>query len=193
MKVSIIGSGNVGLAIAADLSIKGHEVTLIKTSDVKSEAFERLRENDNRIYLKEGGKYTETKISNVAHDFLRIQESEVIIVTIQSTYHEEVYKRMAQHLYCEQIVVSICSYMSSFYLLKYCDSIPMIAETTGPYLEGRIELEDKPNEVVFRVGCRLTRSPLSVFQGYRSKECMWKLNELYKGFSDDYSIISLPY
>ena len=53
MKVAVIGTGNVGMAIAADLSINGHEVFLIKTSTIKNEAVERLRRNDNRIYLKE--------------------------------------------------------------------------------------------------------------------------------------------
>ena len=189
MKVAVIGTGNVGMAIAADLSIKGHEVTLIKTSDVKSKAFDRLRENGNRIFLKEDGKYTETKIDFVAFGLHRAKEADVIIVTIQSTYHKELYDKLAPYLNSKQVVVCICSYMSVFYLYQLCQSMPMMAETTGPYLEGRIELEDIPNEVVFRVGCRLTRSPLSVFYKYRAKECMGIIRKLYEGFSDDYSVI----
>lgn len=30
MKVSIVGAGNAGSGVAADLSLRGHEVTLIK-------------------------------------------------------------------------------------------------------------------------------------------------------------------
>ena len=33
MKVAILGAGNAGCAVGTDLSIKGHEVTLIKTSN----------------------------------------------------------------------------------------------------------------------------------------------------------------
>ena len=31
MKIAILGAGNAGCAVAADLTLKGHEVTLIKT------------------------------------------------------------------------------------------------------------------------------------------------------------------
>lgn len=189
MNVSVIGTGNVGVAIATDLSIRGNEVSLIKTSERKSETYDRLLRNNNSAFLKEKGIYTETKINSVSRDLSKIADAEVIFITIQSTYHEDLIKRITQHLNSNQVVVVICSYMSSFYFSKCCLELPIIAETTGPYLEGRVELEDKANEVVFRVGCRLTRSPLSVFNETRKKECMEKLQLLYKGFSDDYSVI----
>ena len=189
MKVSIIGTGNVGVAIAADLSIRGNDVSLIKTSERKSETYDRFLRNNNRAFLKEKGIYTETKINSVSRDLSKIADAEVIFITIQSTYHEDLIKRITQRLNSNQVVVVICSYMSSFYFSKYCLELPMIVETTGPYLEGRVELEDKHDEVVFRVGCRLTRSPLSVFNENRKDECMNKLQSLYKGFSADYSVI----
>ena len=189
MKVSVIGTGNVGVAIATDLSINEHEVSLIKTSEKKSETYDRLLRNKNRVYLKENGTYKETIISNVSNDLSKVVKADVVIVTIQSTYHEDLIKKISQYLNSSQVVVVVCSYMSSFYFSKYCLELPMIAETTGPYLEGRVELEDKVNEVVFRVGCRLTRSPLSVFNDNRKDECMEKLQFLYKGFAADYSVI----
>lgn len=189
MNVSVIGTGNVGVAIATDLSINGHEVSLIKTSERKSEIYDRLLRNKNRVYLKENGTYTETIINNVSNDLSNVVKSDVVIVTIQSTYHEDLIKKISQYLNSRQAVVVVCSYMSSFYFTKYCLELPMIAETTGPYLEGRVELNDKPDDVVFRVGCRLTRSPLSVFSETRKKECMEKLQFLYKGFAADYSVI----
>lgn len=189
MKVSVIGTGNVGVAIAADLSIRGNDVSLIKTSERKSETYDRLLKNGNRVYLKENNIYTETAIKCVSNDLSKIEDAEVIFITIQSTYHEDLIKRISQYLNSNQVVLVVCSYMSSFYFSKYCMGLPMLAEATGPYLEGRVELNDKPNEVVFRVGCRLTRSPLSVFHGNRKDECMDKMKSLYKGFSDDYSVI----
>lgn len=189
MNVSVIGTGNVGVAIATDLSINGHEVSLIKTSERKSEIYDRLLRNKNRVYLKENGTYTETIINNVSNDLSKVVKSDVVIVTIQSTYHEDLIKKISQYLNSHQVIVVVCSYMSSFYFTKYCLELPMIAETTGPYLEGRVELNDKPDDVVFRVGCRLTRSPLSVFNETRKKECMEKLQFLYKGFAADYSVI----
>lgn len=189
MKIAVLGTGNVGVAIAADLSIGGHDVTMIKTSSVKSNAYDRIRRNNNRVFLKENGVYTQTQIKELTDDLSRVKGAQVIFVTIQSTYHKEVYSKIAEYLNSEKVVVAICSYMSSFYLSQLCDSVPMVAETTGPYLEGRIELDDKADEVVFRVGCRLTNSPLSVFHKHRAGECMDILTSLYKGFNDTYSII----
>lgn len=189
MKVAVIGAGNVGVAISTDLSINGHDVSLIKTSERKSEIYNRILQNDNRVYLKENNIYTETAIKSVSKNLSKVLDAEVVIVTIQSTYHEELIKRVSQYLNSKQIVLVICSYMSSFYFSKYCMELPMIAEATGPYLEGRVELEDKTSEVVFRVGCRLTRSPLSVFNENRKDECMKMLQSLYKGFSADFSVI----
>ena len=189
MKVSVIGTGNVGVAIAADLSAGGHEVTLIKSSSTKSKAYDRLQSNDNRVFLKEDGKYTKTQIKELTSDLSKAEQSGVIIVTIQSTYHNELYKRLAPYLDSSKVVICICSYLSSFYLTQYCNAVPMIAETTGPYLEGRVEMDDMPGEVVFRVGCRLTNSPLSLFHKHRTEEAMWAIRALYKGFNNSYSVI----
>lgn len=189
MKVAVIGTGNVGVAIAADLSIQGHEVSLIKSSSTKSETFDRLVKNANHVWLKENGEYKGTFISKVSNMLCEIENAEVVIVTIQSIYHDELYKNICKYLRGEQVVLVICSYLSSFYLAKYCQELPSIAEATGPYLEGRVELDDKPGDVVFRVGCRLTNSPLSVFHEHRRKETMEKLKSLYVGLNDSLSVI----
>jgi opine dehydrogenase len=187
--IAVIGCGNVGVAIAADLSISGKEVTIIKTSSVNDETFLKIKENDNKVILKENGRYIRTQIHKLTKDLEEIKNCGVIFVTVQSLYHEQLVKEISGHLSTNQIVVVVCSYMSSFYFKKYCKELPIIAETTGPYLEGRIEREDIENEIVFRVGCRLTKSPLSVFQQERTEECMKRLKELYNGFSNEYSTI----
>lgn len=189
MRIAIIGSGNVGVALAADLSLKGNKVDLIKTSVVKESTFFKIQQNDNNVQLKENGQYHRTKIESLSHDLSKVQNAEVIFITIQSTYHEELIGRIAPYLNKRQIVVCVCSYLSSFYFVKYCKHLPAIAETTGPYLEGRIEENDIDGEIVFRVGCRLTRSPLSLSYTDKRKECMEKLHTLYKGFCDDYSLV----
>lgn len=189
MNVTILGCGNVGVAIAADLSISGHSVSLIKTSHTKESVFDKILQNGNRVLLKENGDYNTAVIKEVSHDIRKVDQADVIFVTIQSTYHEELIERISQFLHQRQIVVCICSYLSSFYFKKYCKFLPTIVETAGPYLEGRIEENDTPGEVVFRVGCRLSRSPLSIFQKERANECMSKIHQLYKGFSNDYSVL----
>ena len=43
MNISVLGAGNGGCAVAADMSLKGHEVTLIKTSNsIHNENFKYL-------------------------------------------------------------------------------------------------------------------------------------------------------
>lgn len=189
MNVTVLGCGNVGVAIAADLSIGGHDVHLIKTSHTKESVFDKIRQNGNRVLLKENGGYKTAIIKEVSHDISRVEQADAVFVTIQSTYHEELIERISRYLHHRQVVVCICSYLSSLYFKKYCRFLPAIVETAGPYLEGRIELDDRPDEVVFRVGCRLSRSPLSIFQEERAEECLTKLHQLYKGFSRDYTTL----
>lgn len=189
MNVTILGCGNVGVAIAADLSIGGHDVSLIKTSHTKESVFDKICQNSNRVLLKENGCYKPATIKEVSHDIGQVAKADVVIVTVQSTYHEQLIKNISKFLNENQIIICICSYMSSFYFKKYCASLPIIVETTGPYLEGRIEEDDTPGEVVFRVGCRLSRSPLSIFQKKRTDECLSNILQLYKGFRYEYSVM----
>lgn len=189
MKVSVIGCGNVGVAIAADLAICGHDVSIVKTTQTNESVFEKIRSNGNRILLKENGKYTKAIVSKLTHDLSEISSADVIFVTIQSTYHEQLIEKMSQYLNDNQIIVVVCSYISSLYFKKHCSANPVIVETIGPFLEGRIELEDTDGEIVFRVGCRLNRSPLSVYPQNKAEESMEILKRLDSSFSNEYSPI----
>lgn len=189
MNVSVLGCGNVGVAISADLSLSGHDVTLIKTSEIESESFNRFLRNNNRVHIKENGIYTPTQIKNVVTSLSNVVNSDIVILTIPNTYHEQIIAKLSEFLNESQIVICICGYMSSLYFKKYCKKMPVIVETTGPYLEGRIELNEIQDEVVFRVGCRLTKSPLSIFQREKASETMRVIHELYNGFSLDYSTV----
>lgn len=184
-KVAILGCGNVGVSTAADLSLKGYNVILLKTSKTPSPTFDKIRDGGNIVRLREKGCLRKAVIREVSDDLSRVSEAGIIIVTIQSTYHESLIKTVSQYLNERQVVIVVCSYLSSFYFLRYCDSMPIIAESTGPYLEGRIEM--KGDNVSFRVGCRLSQSPLSVFQKEREDECMEAICSLNQGFANVYN------
>lgn len=189
MKVSVIGCGNVGVSIAADLSIKGQEVTLIKTSDHRSEVFMALLANSGAVFLKERGEYKEAVLGEITRDLSRMADSDVVIVTVQSACHESLIRRMSPYLSERQTVICICGYMSYFYFRKYCDPCPAVAETTGPYLEGRVDLEDTPGKVVFRVGCRLSLCPMSLATTADRGRHIDRIRSLSGSFRNEYSVV----
>ena len=56
MKITILGAGNMGCANAADLTLKGHEVTLVKTShSMHNETFNYVCAHNNEITLWQEG------------------------------------------------------------------------------------------------------------------------------------------
>ena len=52
IKITVLGCGNVGVAIAADLSIGGHDVSLIKTSHSKESVFYKIRLSHQLNYVQ---------------------------------------------------------------------------------------------------------------------------------------------
>lgn len=182
MRVSILGCGNVGCAYAADLTLKGHDVTLIKTSDTKNRYFEAVS-RDGIAFLEDRVKRI-TRIAKVTTDIDCLPDSDVIVMTIQSSYQEELIKRISGLLRHDQMVIVICSYLSSFFFRKYVKANPTIVETTGPYVEGRMIDGDIPT---FHVGCRLSYSPVSVLN-IRIKT-LEILKSIDRSFAADYSVM----
>lgn len=51
MKIAILGAGNGGCGVAADLSLRGHDVTLIKTSNaMHNENFNYLESEKGKAF-----------------------------------------------------------------------------------------------------------------------------------------------
>lgn len=84
MKVAILGAGNAGCAVAGDLTLKGHEVTLIKTSNsMHNDNFQFLLDNNGKISLSEEGETRTAYISKVTNDLSCVSDAETIIIYIQ--------------------------------------------------------------------------------------------------------------
>ena len=82
MRISILGAGHAGTAVAADLSLRGHEVNLIKTSHaMHNKNFNYILNNDGAVRLVEKGKTQLAKINHVTRDLSRLSESEIVMVT----------------------------------------------------------------------------------------------------------------
>lgn len=160
MRIAILGAGNAGCTVAADLSLKGHEVILIKTSTaMHNENFNYLVDNNGKIRLFEDGVIRETNIYKVTKDLSELSAAEIIIVYIQTNYHEALIKRIANHIHSGQIIIFNPGYLSTAYMIKYCGNKDIsIVEAESSFIDCRIS---EPGQV--KVGFRNVRNPLGIY------------------------------
>lgn len=175
MKISILGAGNAGCATATDLSLKGHTVTLIKTSHaMHDENFEYLQNNHGKMILNEFGKIKSASIHQVTRDITAVKDADIVMISVQTNYHEQLIKRIAPYLQDDQIILINPGYLSSAYVLKYCgDKNLIIAEAESSFIDGRIM---KPG--YFRVGFRNVRNPIGIYPSARRAETIKKLDQM---------------
>lgn len=179
MKISILGAGNAGCAVAADLTLKGHEVTLIKTShSMHDDNFEYLQNNDGKMVLNEFGEIKTAYISKVTRDLTELKNSEVVIIYIQTNYHEQLIKKISDIIEDNQILLINPGYLSTAYVLKHCsDKKLIVAEAESSFIDGRIM---EPG--YFRVGFRNVRNPIGIYPRERKEEAIIKLDKLDERF-----------
>ena len=179
MRVAILGAGNAGCAVAADLTLHGHEITLIKTSHaMHDDNFEFLHQNGCRMTLNEFGEIKTARIAHVTRDLSALQGNEIVIIYIQSNFHEQLIQRIAPYLQDDQILLINPGYLSTAYVLKHCkDKKLIICEAESSFIDGRIM---KPG--LFRVGFRNVRNPIGIFPAARREEAIAKLDLLGERF-----------
>lgn len=179
MKISILGAGNAGCAVAADLTLKGHEVTLIKTSySMHDDNFEYLQNNDGKMVLDEFGEIKTAYISKVTRDLTELKNSEVVIIYIQTNYHEQLIKKISDIIEDNQILLINPGYLSTAYVVKHCsDKKLIVAEAESSFIDGRIM---EPG--YFRVGFRNVRNPIGIYPRERKEEAIIKLDKLDERF-----------
>lgn len=179
MKVAMVGAGNAGCAVATDLTLKGHEVTLIKTSHaMHDDNFNYLLENNGKMSLNEFGEIKTANIAKLTRDISAVKGAEIIIIYIQTRYHEQLIERIAPYLEDDQIVLINPGYLSTAYVLKHCpDKKIIIAEAESSFIDGRIM---EPG--LFRVGFRNVRNPIGIYPAARKAEAIAKLDLLNERF-----------
>lgn len=175
MKIAMVGAGNAGCAVAADLTLKGHEVTLIKTSHaLHDDNFNYLLEHDGEMTLNEFWEIKTAHIAKVCRDLEEIRGKEIVIVYIQTNYHEQLIERMMPYLEDDQLLLLVPGYLSTAYVLKHCgDKKLIIAEGESSFIDGRIM---EPG--LFRVGFRNVRNPIGIFPAARREVAIAKLDQL---------------
>lgn len=175
----MVGAGNAGCAVAADLSMKGHELTLIKTSHaLHDDNFEYLLNNNGKMSLDEFGEIKTGYISKVTRDIEEVRGNEVVIIYIQTNFHEQLIERLAPYLEDDQIVLINPGYLSTAYVMKHCgDKKLIVAEAESSFIDGRIM---EPG--LFRVGFRNVRNPIGIYPVERKEEAIAKLDQLGERF-----------
>lgn len=187
MRVAVVGAGNVGCALAADMAYRGLEVALIKTSQsIHDENFIYLQENQGKMVLHDFGESGSMNpedlekvdkvgyIKKVTRNLSDVSFADVIIMTIQTNYHESLIKRMAKYLRDGQILLILPGYFATGYVLKYAgDKDIIVAEAQSSFIDGRI---CAPGE--FKVGFRNVRNPLGIYPSDAVEKAKAKLDKL---------------
>ena len=179
MKIAMLGAGNAGCAVSADLTMHGHEVTLIKTShSMHDDNYNYLVENNGKMTLNEFGEIKSANIHKVTRDVSEVSEAEVVIIYIQTNFHEQLIERIAPYLKDDQILLINPGYLSTAYVMKHCsDKRLIIAEAESSFIDGRIM---EPG--LFRVGFRNVRNPIGIYPAARREEAIAKLDQLGERF-----------
>ena len=139
MRVTVVGMGNAGTTIAADLAHKGHEVSLLKTSNKLHDEHYQYICTSKKITVNDFDEEYTVLLSQVTTDYrAALSQAEIIILYIQTNYHEDVIKRMCKHLVDGQTVIIEPGYLSTCYFMKYCTRDITIIEAESSPIDCRI-------------------------------------------------------
>jgi opine dehydrogenase len=171
MKIGIVGSGHGGCAMAAVLTMHGHEVNIVKLGKtIHNENF-RVLQKRKMIRLSGIEGEGEFPLAQVTTDPSKtIPEVELVLIYYVSNYHSMVAERLAPYLHKEQSVILNPGYMGSLLFEKAMKvagnmSTPLFAEfETLPY-SCRIE---QPGSV--RIASRNVRHPFATYPASRAQE-----------------------
>jgi opine dehydrogenase len=105
-KVAILGGGNGAHAMAADLTLKGLEVTMCEAPEFK-EAFRTTLERQSIQLVDVWGEEREVKIHKATMDFKEaVTGAEYAMVVVPATGHERFFSAIMPHLENGQTVIS---------------------------------------------------------------------------------------
>lgn len=146
------------------------------------EDFNYLVENDGTVKIIEKGETTTARIKNVTRDLSKISESELIVIYIQTNYHEDLIKRIKPYLRDGQMLLLNPGYLSTAYVIKYCSDIDLtVCEAQSSFVDCRII---EPGTV--RIGFRNVRNPLGIYPASNMEKGKKILDQI------DYPFVYLP-
>lgn len=191
MKITIIGAGNAGSACAFMAAEAGHKVTLLKTSShiTHDEHFEAMVKNKG-IYCidnTKNGHFTDSsddaKITFQSLELITrdpkkaIKGAHVVMIFIQTTYHQALAKRISPYFEDNQLVILIPGYAGSIFYSQYSKSKPIFAEGESTPNDARIV---KPG--VVKVLFKNARNSLSFFPAKKTSQGMTIATKLFPAY-----------
>lgn len=180
MRITVVGAGHGGTTIAADLKRKGHLVTLLKTSkSLHNENFDYLTNNKGQITIVDGKEENTVYLDVVTTDVeAAIKNAEIIIIYVQTNYHEQVIKRILPFMNEDQIVLLEPGYLSTAYFLKHEKKKRFtIVEAQSSPIDCRI-IEPGKVKILFKN----VRNPIAIYTEKDKAVIQEKLNTLHYHF-----------
>ena len=181
MNICIIGTGNAGTTVGADLSLKGHRVTLLKTSNaLHNENFNFIQEKKYITIEGIDGFVRTAHYYKVTRDLSEAitPDVELIIVYVQTNYHESIIKMIEPYLIDNQILMFEPGYCSTAYLLKHSRKNIISVEAESSPIDCRIIEPGRCKELF-----RNVRNPIGVYPKCKAKETFNKLSSLGYNFT----------
>lgn len=189
MKILIIGTGNVGTAMAADLTLKGHEIIMLKTTNKSNNMhYKKIKENNIIVFKDVNQKELDVKINKITDNYDEAfnEQPQIVILCLQTNYHETIIKNITKYLNRSQILLLEPGYLSTAYVLKHCSeqNLPVIVEAESSPLDCRI-FENGKVSILFKN----IRNPIGVYPKKKSEETLNVLKELKYNFVLTQSVI----
>ncbi len=186
MKITIVGAGNGGSTVAADLALKGHEVSLLKTSNsIHNDHFSHIRSNGNEITLirKRQPQTAQLKLVTQNYDEA-FKDCELVILYVQTNFQEDVARKIAPYL-MEQMVLLEPGYLGTLLFMKYTGEKPLrFIEAESSPIDCRIT---RPGEVT--VLFENVRNPIGVYPVEQTTTVLEQLSVLDYKFVPKKSVI----
>lgn len=175
MNITVIGVGNAGTTIAADLSHKGNNVTLLKssTSCIHNDHFEKVKRTKEIKVVENDFTYI-SKLDTVTTNYkLAIENAELVIIYVQTNFHKEIIKRISPYIRDGQTFIIEPGYLSTAYFLQFVDKDITIIEATSSPIDCRI-IEPGVCKVLFKN----VRNPFGVYPKRNINKAVRILKEL---------------
>lgn len=178
--ITVIGAGNGGCAIAANLSLKGHEVRLLKTShSMHEENFEAIIKQGG-VFICHNSKTEFAPLKIITRDYEQaITGSEIVYIVTQTSVHDILAPKLASYFKPGMIVLISPGYGGSLIFSKYT-LVPdvIFAEAQSLPLDCRIVENGKVNVLYENV-----RNPLGFFPAKETDDALNILKDLFQNFT----------